>query len=56
MYYICISTYSFHTVPVYTHKHTHKCILIPFDDSKLKGLKVDIAQSNMYLRMMVVGN
>ena len=34
---------SFCTMPVYTHKHMHACIRIPFEDSKLMGLKVDIA-------------
>ena len=30
-------------MPVYTHKHMQACIRIPFEDSKLMGLKVDIA-------------
>ena len=34
---------SFCTMPVYTHKHMHTCIHIPFEDSKLMELKVDIA-------------
>ena len=34
--YIHISVHS-------VHKHTHTCILKPFEDSELTGLKVDIA-------------
>ena len=35
---------SFRTLPVlYMDTHTHTCILKPFEDSKLTGLKVDIA-------------
>ena len=58
MHYIGISTYQFfpYYACVHTQAHTHKCILIPFEDSEPKGLKADIAQSNMYLWMMVVGN
>ena len=44
MHYIGISTYQF--IPYYAsviHKHTHTCILKPFEDSELTGLKVDIA-------------
>ena len=44
MHYFGISTYQF--IPCSasdTHKHTHTCILKPFEDSKPTGLKVDIA-------------
>ena len=44
MHYIGISTYQF--IPYYAsaiHKHTHTCILKPFEDSEPSGLNVDIA-------------
>ena len=28
---------SFHTMPVYTHKHMHTCFLKPFEDSEPMG-------------------
>jgi len=45
MHYIGLSTY--HFIPYYAiamHKHTHTCILKPFEDNELIGLKVNIAQ------------
>ena len=32
---------------MYTHTSTHTCILKPFEDSKLMGLKVDIANQDI---------
>ena len=37
---------SFHTMPAYTHEHTGTHILIPFEDSKPTGLKVDVPKTN----------
>ena len=37
-------------IPYYAsaiHKHTHTCILKPFEDSEPTGLKVDIAEGNV---------
>ena len=44
MQYVGVSTYQL--IPYYgsaIHKHMHTHILKPFEDSKLAGLKVDIA-------------
>ena len=44
MQYVGISTYQFITYYASViHMHTHSCILKPFEDSELTGLKVDIA-------------
>ena len=45
MHYAGISTYQF--IPYYAsaiRRHTHTCILKPFEDSVPMGLKVDIAR------------
>ena len=42
----CIGIFTYQFIQYYAgaiRKHTHTCILKPFEDSELTGLKVDIA-------------